>query len=325
LVIAYPSGPYLGRSASIRRSGPHRRQHWSLDEPERGTYGSQGARPEADLHGQQLLDSPSGVTSATGGAILAIDNQNFTAANVMFEQANEWMMAHELGHTLELWHGDGTDNDSDRGYDQLCDPGMNEEPATTTLPAFCNTPTTFMSSSACGNLSTAMMTNQRNTSRALAVVYTGANTDPPGTLIPSPNVGDQRTDPPLDVSDKGIDIIQITIQENTDTGTTSFSHRLLGIIPPDSDPERQYVVFADLDGDGGTGGAPSSLGFSTSFGGAELVTRVRVSEVIIESPAVFVAMPTVWQFENGAFQQITDERGCGDPSSRRTATDGLFT
>jgi hypothetical protein len=61
-------------------------------------------------------------------------------------------------------------------------------------------------------------------------------------------------------------------------------------------------VFADLDDDPATGGAPSTLGLSTSFQGAELVTRVSVLGPIGDE----IVTPTVWRFQGGTFVEITD-------------------
>jgi hypothetical protein len=259
-----------------------------------GRTGLKGQAQGSSDDGDTCAIPPSDVTMATGGAILAIDNQNFSASDMDFETMNERMVAHELGHTLELGHGDGIDNDEDGAYDQFCDAAENT----------CATPTTFMSSSSCGDLSTAMTTNQRDTSRALAGVYSGVTIDPPGMLIAGPLVGDQRSDTPRDVMDRSVDMVWVALQESMDTGMTSFSHALFGLIPPDVTTPRQYVVFGDLDGNPATGGAPAMLGFMTAFEGAELVTRVVVRFIGGEA-AHFIATPTVWRFMGGMFVECT--------------------
>jgi hypothetical protein len=257
--------------------------------------GLKGRAQWSTFDGNSCAIPPTGVTMATGGAILAIDNQNFVPSDVPFEPTNERMVAHELGHSLQLGHGDGLDNEPDSVYDQLCDGDENT----------CAAPTTFMSSTACGSLTTAMTANQRNTARALAGVYSGVTIDPPGTLVPGPTVGDQRSDTPLDITDRSVDMVWVAMQENTGTGMTSFSHALFGLIPfLEGVPTRQYVVFADLDGNPATGGDPASLGFNTAFQGAELVTRVVVGVSGGEIPIQFAA-PTLWRFQGGSFVECT--------------------
>jgi hypothetical protein len=256
--------------------------------------GLKGRAQRSTVNGNPCAIPPSGVTTATDGAILALDNQNFVASDLPFETTNERMVGHELGHTLELWHGDGLDNDSDGAYDQVCDSSENT----------CATPTTFMSSTGCGGLTTAATTNQRNTSRAVAAVYTGATMDPPGAFAQGPNVGDQRGDTLVDVTDPAVDIQRVSIQDNSAAARTSFTHVLFGVVPMVFDPDRQYLVFADLDANPATGGDPSTLGFNTAFHGAEIVTRVLVSFSGGEIP-VLTTTPTLWRFQSGTFVECT--------------------
>ncbi|MGH3118531.1 MAG: Ig-like domain-containing protein [Gaiellales bacterium] len=282
--------------------------------PNGARTGLKGRAQRSTVNGNTCAIPPTGVTTATGGAMLAIDNQNFqNSGEVTFEQTNERMVAHELGHTLELWHGDGIDNDMppNNRYDQLCDPNENT----------CATPTTFMSSTECGNLTTAMTMNQRNTSRAVAGGYTGLTRDPPGTLVSGPNVGDRRPDTPLDAMDKGVDMVAVTMQESSDSKRTSFSHTLFGLINPFDIFSREYAVFADLDGNTATGGAPSDLGFPTGFQGAELVTRVIVQRTGDPEFPTLSTTPTVWRFKGGSFVQCTPQ---ADPNCQNISS-SLFT
>lgn len=270
--------------------------------------GLKGRAQRSIFMGNSCAMPPTGVTSATGGAMVVIDNQNYVPADIPFEQLNERLTAHELGHTLELWHGDGMDNDMDNGYDQVCDPMRDEEP---TVPLnWCLTPLTFMSSTGCGALSTNMTGDQRNTARALAAVYSGATNDPPGVLEPGPNQGDQRSDPAFDVEDRAVDIVWLAIQENSDVGRTNFVHRLSAPIPETPGVHRRYQVYADMDNNPMTGGAPRDLGFDTDFEGAELVTDVEVFLSGVEFPTL-VALGTVWTFVAGAFEECNPRE---DPS-----------
>ena len=248
---------------------------------------------------------------------------------------NERMVAHELGHVFQLDHGNGMDDDaaSDTvfGFDQLCDrdnmgatPGDEEPIPAGGTRAWCSTPHSFMSSTGCRDLQTALTAFQSAKANAVALEYTGILLDPPGVLIPGNVTGDHRTDPIFDVSDRSVDIMRVHVQRNTASETTSFLHRLVGLIPLRTLRDRQYVVFVDLDGDSSTGGNPSGLGFSTGFQGAELVTRVVVTPNIIfqRGPAAatgsvsqsFSLRTTVWRFQGATFQECDPftEPVCGD-------------
>lgn len=66
-----------------------------------------------------------------------------------------------------------------------------------------------------------------------------------------------------------------------------------------------FYVLMDQDGDASTGGPASGLGLDEPFGGAELVTRLRIVPGQREVP---VATATAWRFAGGAFSEIADER-----------------
>lgn len=192
---------------------------------------------------------PTGLTSAINGYVSVVDN-SFRLEGVDPIDAS---LAHELGHVLRLGHGNGLDDDNDGVYDDNvfnCDPNenVNAPPANLMEP----------------NVKSGVITTlQRGTSRAVAQVYSGAQIDPPGTLVNGDTISDQRVDAVQDVTDSSVDIAWVAITENTPTQTTLFSHGLLGSIP--FRPNHQYLVFADLDGNPTTGGTPSGLGFPTSF------------------------------------------------------------
>ncbi|ACB50792.1 unknown [Crocosphaera subtropica ATCC 51142] len=237
---------------------------------------------------------PTNVTSAIGGSASVVDNSFRLAIDPI-----DALLAHELGHVLRLGHGNGLDDDNDDVYDDNifnCDPNEN-----------VNAPPPNMMAPTVG--SGVITTLQRQTSRPVALVYSGSQIDPPAALINGDTLSDQRVDEVQEVTDESVDLAWISMIENEPTQTTIFSHRVFGLIDQSTDV-RQYLIFADLDDNPGTGGNPADLGFATSFQGAELVTRVEVSGIVIpitSTPQSISATPplaatgTVWRFENGDF------------------------
>lgn len=195
---------------------------------------------------------------------------------------DDLVVAHEFGHAAGVDHGNGL-NEGGGGYDLNCDPSENINA----------TPFSFMTA---GNNITRVVTNlQRNSMRTILLRYSGTQIDPPAALVNADTVSDQRTDAVQDVFDGGVDLTSVAVAENPTEDTTIISHQLFGLIPAE-DVENQYVLFADLDNDPNTGGAPADVGFTTGFQGAELVTRVVVG------PG-FQTTPTVWIYRNGALEE----------------------
>lgn len=260
---------------------------------------------------------PTGLTSAIGGYASVVDNSFRLPSDPI-----EALLAHEMGHVLRLGHGNGLDDDGDDVYDDNvfgCDPDedVNAGPANMMAPIVGSGVITSL---------------QRGTGRGLALVYSGTQVDPPGVLFNADTISDQRVDTVQEVNDASVDMVWVSMITNTPHSTTTFQHRLLSIIDPEPGETRQYVVFADLDDNAGTGGTPADLGFPTSFQGAELVTRVEVSRFVVGAvptrglmasalslltkqafaqPAGTTAPPlsaigTVWRFEAGSFVEVSD-------------------
>ena len=225
---------------------------------------------------------PSRVTTNGDGIYAFVKDNSFTLGT----DPNDTILGHELGHVLFLGHGNGKDDDGDGVYDEFCD-------KTGELP----TPATLMTP---GALSSVLTAAQQATVRTVAKKTSGAQLDPPGTVINADTVGDRRADPIGDVTDGSIDLMTAGMADNTVTGTTRVSHVLFGDIPTSA--TRQYLLFADLDGNPATGGSPSTLGFTTGFQGAELVTRVLVAP----AGEFQVVEATVWRFVGATFVQQTD-------------------
>jgi len=222
---------------------------------------------------------PANLSMAAGGYVIISDNQINSDDGVI--------LAHEMGHVLRLGHGNGLDDDNSGTYDSFCDPAENETalPLTLMSPFCCNSP---------------MSSLQINTMNAIAGVYSGSQVDPPGFLVNGDTVSDQRIDPSGDVTDTAVDVVWALMSDNAPNQVTVFTHGLFGTVPFGSN--NQYLLFADLDNNRHTGGAPSDLGFSTGFQGAEIVTKVEIAV----GGEFEVVIPTVWRYEGTAFVELSD-------------------
>jgi hypothetical protein len=228
-----------------------------------------------------LCATPSGAAVATDGSIAVVDFSITGSADL-----DARLVAHELGHVLNLHHGNGLDDDSDVVYDEMCDPSETS-----------NTPPSLMHPVVPSG-SDKITPRQRGTSRDIALVYTGNQIDPPAALVNGETISDERTDFLRDVGADSVDMTHVVMAVNTNRELVTFTHSLFGLVNPDETNE--YLAFADLDANPLSGGSPEALGFPTKFEGAELVTRV-----VVEPGRR--ASPTVWRFENGKFVDVTDK------------------
>jgi hypothetical protein len=192
-------------------------------------------------------------------------------------------VAHEIGHSLGMDHGNGLDDNNNGLFDLNCDPAENVNAQ----------PNSFMT---VGVQSTVVTSLQAGKMRAIALRYSGTEIDPPGALLNADTLSDQKTDVVQDVLDPGIDLASVAVAEIPSTDTTVIDHLLFGLIPLEN-VENQYLTFLDLDGDKTTGGTPADLGFTTDFKGAELVTRVDVGPG--HEPT-----PSVWIYQGGKFVEV---------------------
>jgi hypothetical protein len=225
-------------------------------------------------------------------------------------------LAHELGHTFLLGHGDGVDNDFDgsepptpgfRSFDEYCDP-LGYDDAHNQPVEDLQHPT-----GSCGSLMNAVANGceqltplQIETIHDIAPVFPGAAPGDPACQVTS---GFPCLQPPCGVApDTYLGALDIT--DDVATATTTFAHRTSG--PLTLVTAARYWVFANQDGDPSTGCAPSTLGAPTGFQGAELVTSVTVQPG--QSPAA-----RVWRCQSGALTEVND------PGIQATIQNGWIT
>jgi YVTN family beta-propeller protein len=185
-------------------------------------------------------------------------------------------LAHEIGHTLFLGHGNGFDDDGNgvqpptpgsRFYDQYCDPKRTGED---TLPlTSCEESQSLMGSGTyCRNLRPLQIETARDAA-ALVPGAISASPDPWGEWSPKVERAREHSEVPQDLEIVGIGVAQAPHAE-----TTELSLRIRG--PLRSDVGTVYAIFADLDTNLQTGCLPSSLGIPTKVGGAEMAARVTI-------------------------------------------------
>jgi hypothetical protein len=233
--------------------------------------------------GADTCDDPTLVIT-NNGAIVIVDHDPAVTPGLSAGPTDAKLVGHELGHVLELAHGNGRDDDGDGVFDEDCDPGETS-----------NTPATVMHPTIT-SATTVVTSLQRNRARAIARKTSGIQIDPPAALVNGQTISDQRSDPYEDVEIASVDMTAVRIAVNASQDTVALSHVLFGLLRDDE--ENQYLLFLDLDTNPTTGGKPSELGFTTDFEGAEVVTRVAV--------AGLSATPTVWRYDGTSFVEIVD-------------------
>lgn len=236
--------------------------------------------------GDACLD-PSDYTTAEGGDVVV--NDGAFAPTTPAERS----LAHELGHLLNLEHGNGLDDDDDGWIDAVCD--ADEDPEE-------GPPFSIMTQSSVSD-STRLSPYQRNVSRGVAAVYIGAMLGSAAELTAFDAIGDLRTDPNHDVADESADLVWASLTYNVAADVSQFVFALDGLVSRNM-PRTRYLAFFDLDANPATGGAPSSLGFPTDMQGAEFVVSALVEPPRAAAP--FEVEATVWAFDGSGFAVLTD-------------------
>jgi hypothetical protein len=226
---------------------------------------------------------PPSITAAEGAFLGVVDFDAIRAPNGNLDPARDArVVGHELGHVLNLGHGNGLDDNGNGTFDEFCDAGESgrNEPRTIMYPTDAGT--------------SLVTTLQRETGRVFARSTPGGMIDPPMDLIGGDARGDFRADSTNEVRSASVDITGVSMIVNAERGHVIVSHRLLG--PVSMGNASEHVAFLDLDGDPTTGGRPAELGFAAEFEGAELVTRVSVDGQSATS--------TAWHFDDNAFAEM---------------------
>jgi hypothetical protein len=228
-------------------------------------------------------------------------------------------LAHELGHTLMLGHGNGLDDDGNgleppepgpRRFDEYCDPaGLNDvtrTPYEDRLTGSCDSDSlmrSMQSDTGCTNLQPLQVEQTREVAKVLPGALFDEAEDPAGALVASFACGT----PPCELPPE-IFLVRAQVALTPSLGETEVSHTVLGPL----DGEASYTTFLDLDDAADTGCAPAEMGFDTQFQGAELVTRVVLSANAGQPDAT----AAVWRCRDGVLVPVSD------PSIRAFAGDG---
>jgi hypothetical protein len=231
--------------------------------------------------GTRVCSTPSGAKNATGGFIAVVDP---TVAGS--PEIDGKLVAHELGHVLNLGHGNGEDDNTNTFYDLWCD--QKEDKAA---------PEPNLMYEDMESATHILTERQKNSSRDLALVYTGNQIDPPAALVNGATLSDQRTDSIRDTTAGSVDLTYVELSVNESQRSVTLTQSLFGQVGEDETNE--YLAFVDVDNSVETGGQPAELGFPTEIAGVDLVTRVEVG------PGRTVSV-TVWEARDGEFVEVTD-------------------
>jgi hypothetical protein len=139
------------------------------------------------------------------------------------------LIGHEFGHALTLGHGNGRDDTNDNKVDSLCD-STSESDASTHA---CANPKTVMTISRCYAQNETRSTHLEpiQIARAKAAALKIPNMVDPPDPVPGPVISDSRGDAVSDVTQQGLDLVSVTLAQNSQTGNTLIAHKMLGDVP----------------------------------------------------------------------------------------------
>jgi hypothetical protein len=289
----------------------------------------------ATSSGDSTLHSTWGITT-TYNYVVITDRKYAISGD-----ADANLLAHELGHALNMLHTDVNMNVMKHSFDSADPPhtfstaiedGVDETPTTVS-----NGGGPFTPMPRCAGTSNVNCINQIDWHQQEAMKWPGNALDPPDSLItallPSFLLLDTLGDVPA--VENFVDLSAVRVTGDVPAGVMHVTFRLVGQIPHSFTPI-DYFFLADLDNNAATGGTPGQFPSDAdlppnSFTGVELIVRVRAQQCCGEI-STFTVTPTVWLFQGGVFQEQAsgfaaasiEDTGSDNPAPHFAFLDVLF-
>jgi len=237
------------------------------------------------------VDSPTLGLSTVGGDEVMVSDNAFQLPCPMQPSGNcmldpfidtdpmDKVLAHEIGHSLSLRHGNGIDDNGDGIIDNKVE--NDEEFGPNLMQTDVN--------------QIQITKDQRYVMRSYAVSNIGDIILETGPL---PFIS-SRSDKIGDTVEEYIDIDEFGVRIKQDT--TEFFQSINGLLP-ENISDLNYFFVIDTDNNSSTGGIPTSVGVQSGFRGIDLIGQVTVD---VNTDVVTIS-PTVWKFEDNTFEIIND-------------------
>lgn len=273
--------------------------------------------PLTGRRGDDLCGHPRDLTvdDVTSQFAVVIDPASFR------EGDRNVVLAHELGHTLLLDHGNGLDDNGDglespldgrRRFDVHCDPqgsvdtGSGRGRPVEDVNAGAQNDGLMRPSISSDTLLRPLQIEQ---GREVAKLYPGAIFEDgvvqAGTIVRSqPLCG---TKAPCGLSN-ALSIVRSQVAIAPPNGVASISQTLFGPLLPNADA--RYLSFLDLDENSNTGCDPADLGLPTRLTGLELIGELQLSpgpNLPITTGKLWSCQAGSWQSEPGAEVAVYDQ------------------